>query len=106
MKERISFKDFINGHILTKGFKVKHMVVITLLVVLSMIYMKNTYSTIEILYDISMLEKEISVLRNRSIDYTVQLQELGREHEVKKLLKQKNIKLMSKKTPIIEITKE
>ncbi len=106
MKERISFKDFINGHILIKGFELKHLVFIILIIVLSMIYMKNTYNTVEILYDISVLQKEISVLRNRSIDYTVQLQELGREHEVQKLLKKKQIKLINKQTPIIQIVEE
>ncbi len=102
-EEKISLSDFINGYIIKKGFNLKNVVFMFFIVILSIGSIKNTYNTIKVRYDITILQKEIDILRNHSIDYTVKLQELGREHEVKKMLKEKNIALVDKKEPLFEI---
>ncbi len=102
-KDKISFGDFINGYIIKKGFNFKNVFFVGFIVFLSIWSITNTYNTIKVRYDITILQKEIDVLRNRSIDYTVKLQELGREHAVKKMLIEKNINLIDKKEPAIEI---
>ncbi len=102
-KDKIRPSDFITGYIIKKGFNVNNVVFVVFIVILSIWSITNTYNTIKVRYDITILQKEIEVLRNRSVDYTVKLQELGREDAVKQMLKEKNIVLTNKKEPVMEI---
>ncbi len=103
MKDKVSFKDFMTGHIFLLGFKLKYIGIVIFVVILSVLYMRNTYNTLDLRYDIFILQSEIKFLRNRSIDYNLELQQLGREQKVQNMLRDKKIALKRKQTPVIEI---
>lgn len=105
-QENISFDDFISGRILVKDWLIKHVWYILFCVILSVIYIWNSYQTEKVLYEINNLQQDIKDLRNTSINFTVELQKAGRILEVQKGLDEKGIEIQSIKSPITEIIVE
>ena len=96
-------KQFINGSILTKQILQKHLLYIMFLVALSMVYIFNKYKTEDLILKITITQKEIKILRAKSVYNASELMIIRRESMVKKTILKKNLGLKELKSPATEI---
>ncbi len=77
-----SFKDFINGQILSRGFLWKHFSYIVFLVLLAFIYINNHYSVEKLLKEQIHLTREVRELKYEAITTSSELMQMSRQSEV------------------------
>ncbi len=94
-----SFKDFINGQILSRGFLWKHFSYIVFLVLLAFIYINNHYSVEKLLKEQIHLTREVRELKYEAITTSSELMQMSRQSEVIRRTKEAGLGLEVLKEP-------
>ena len=94
-----SFKDFIDGSVLTRDFMVKQLPYIFFLAVLGILYIGNRYHSEKLVRRSAMLQTELKELRAEAITVSANLMHLSRQSEVLKLLRQNDLNLLESLEP-------
>src|SRR5690554_954944 len=84
-----SIRDILNGNILTKKFIRKQYLLIILLVVLSVFYIDNRYSSEKQIKRIAELKKEIQDVKYESLTISAELMGITRQSNILRLLENK-----------------
>ncbi len=100
---KFSFKDFIDGSILTRKALVKHIPYILFLSLLAAIYIGNRYHAEKIIRDMDKLQHEVKDLRAESITSASELMFISKQSEVVKLVKEAHLNLNESVTPPFKI---
>lgn len=98
-----SVRDILNGNILTKKFIRKQYLLIILMVVLSIVYIDNRYSSEKQITDITELKRKIQDAKYESLTISAELMEISRQSNILLLLQSKGIQLRPGDTPPIVI---
>ena len=98
-----SVRDILNGNILTKKFFRKQYLLIVLIVVLSILYIDNRYSSEKQMTNISELKRKIQDAKYESLTISAELMEISRQSNILLLLQSKGIPLRPGVTPPIDI---
>jgi cell division protein FtsL len=101
-----SIRDILNGNILTKKFIRKQYLLIILLVVLSVFYIDNRYSSEKQIKRIAELKKEIQDVKYESLTISAELMGITRQSNILRLLENKGMKLKPGNTPPIIIEQQ
>jgi hypothetical protein len=92
-------KDVISGNVLVRGYLVKHVPYIILLVVLAILYITNRYKNEKIAIEEQQLKEEMKNLRSESITTAAELMRISRQSEVVNLVKERGMELEESTTP-------
>ncbi len=98
-----SVRDILNGNILTKKFIRKQYLLIILLVVLSIGYIDNRYSSEKQIATMVMLKKNIQDAKYESLTISAELMEISRQSNIYMLMQSKGMELKPGSTPPIVI---
>ncbi len=98
-----SVRDILNGNILTKKFIRKQYLLIVLLVVLSIGYIDNRYSSEKQIATMVMLKKNIQDAKYESLTISAELMEISRQSNLLLLMESKGMMLKPGNTPPIVI---
>lgn len=98
-----SVRDILNGNILTKKFIRKQYLLIVLLVVLSIGYIDNRYSSEKQIATMVMLKKNIQDAKYESLTISAELMEISRQSNLLLLMESKGMQLKPGNTPPIVI---
>ncbi len=98
-----SVRDILNGNILTKKFIRKQYLLIVLLVVLSIGYIDNRYSSEKQIANMVMLKKNIQDAKYESLTISAELMEISRQSNLLLLMESKGMQLKPGSTPPIVI---
>jgi hypothetical protein len=94
-----SFKDFIDGTVLTREFVLKQLPYIIFLAILAIIYIGNRYHAEKLVRRSGELQAELKELRAESVTVSAELMHLSRQSEVLKLLINSNMDLVESLDP-------
>jgi hypothetical protein len=92
-------KDVMSGNVLVRGYLVKHVPYIILLVVLAILYITNRYKNEKIAIEEQQLKEEMKNLRSESITTAAELMRISRQSEVVNLVKERGMELEESTTP-------
>jgi cell division protein FtsL len=92
-------KDVISGNVLVRGYLVKHVPYIILLVVLAILYISNRYKNEKIAIEQQQLQEELKNLRSESITTAAELMRISRQTEVINLVKERGMELEESTVP-------
>jgi cell division protein FtsL len=92
-------KDVISGNVLVRGYLVKHVPYIILLVVLAILYISNRYKNEKIAIEQQQLHEELKNLRSESITTAAELMRISRQTEVINLVKERGMELEESTVP-------
>lgn len=92
-------KDVMSGNVLVRGYLVKHVPYIILLVVLAILYITNRYKNEKIAMEKQQLQEEMKNLRSESITTAAELMRISRQSEVVNLVKERGMELEESITP-------
>lgn len=92
-------KDVISGNVLVRGYLVKHVPYIILLVFLAILYITNRYKNEKIAIEEQQLQEELKNLRSESITTAAELMRISRQSEVVNLVKERGMELEESTTP-------
>jgi cell division protein FtsL len=92
-------KDVISGNVLVRGYLVKHVPYIVLLVVLAILYITNRYKNEQIAMEKQQLQEEMKNLRSESITTAAELMRISRQSEVVNLVKERGMELEESTIP-------
>jgi cell division protein FtsL len=98
-----SVRDILNGNILTKKFIRRQYLLIILMVVLSIVYIDNRYSSEKQITGITELKRKIQDAKYESLTISAELMEISRQSNIVLLLQSKGIDLRPGDTPPIVI---
>ncbi|MGI5975378.1 MAG: FtsL-like putative cell division protein [Paludibacter sp.] len=98
-----SIRDVLNGNIFTKKFIRKQYLLIILLVILSVFYIDNRYTSEKQIKRIAELKKEVQDVKYESLTISAELMGITRQSNILELLENKNMKLKPGDTPPIII---
>lgn len=98
-----SVRDILNGNILTKKFIRRQYLLIILMVVLSIVYIDNRYSSEKQITSITELKRKIQDAKYESLTISAELMEISRQSNILLLLESKGIQLRPGDTPPIVI---
>lgn len=98
-KASSTFKDVMSGKVLVRGYIVKHVPYIVLLVFLAILYITNRYKNEKIAIEEQQLQEEMKNLRSESITTAAELMRISRQSEVANLVKERGMKLEESTTP-------
>ena len=98
-----SVRDILNGNILTKKFIRKQYLLIVLLVVLSIGYIDNRYSSEKQIATMVILKKKIQDAKYESLTISAELMEISRQSNLLLLMESKGMQLKPGSTPPIVI---
>lgn len=99
-KSKISpVRDIITGNVLVRGYLLKQVPYIILLVVLSFTYIANRYKNEKMAMQEQSLKEELKNLRSESITTAAELMRISRQSEVVKLVKERGLGLEESTTP-------
>jgi hypothetical protein len=101
-----SIRDVLNGSIFTKKFLRKQYALIALLVILSVFYIDNRYTSEKQIKRIAELKKEVQDVKYESLTISAELMGITRQSNILKLLESKNMKLRPGETPPIVIEQQ
>ncbi|HQB29082.1 MAG TPA: FtsL-like putative cell division protein [Paludibacter sp.] len=99
-------RDVLNGNIFTKKFIRKQYLLIILLVILSVFYIDNRYTSEKQIKRIAELKKEVQDVKYESLTISAELMGITRQSNILKLLESKNMKLRPGDTPPIIIEQQ
>lgn len=92
-------KDVLTGNVLVRGYLVKHIPYIILLVVLAIFYIANRYKNEKIAIEEQKLKEDLKNLRSESITTAAELMRISRQSEVVKLVKERGMDLEESTVP-------
>lgn len=95
----ITFRQLIDGSLLTRKTVLKQLPFIIVLSVLAVLYIANRYHAMKINREIIELQTEIRELRARSITTAAELMNLSRQSQVAKMVREKGMDLKESVTP-------
>lgn len=98
-----SIRDILNGNILTKRFIRKQYLLIILLVVLSIMYIDNRFSSEKKTAYAIALKKNIQDAKYESLTISAELMEISRQSNIFLLMQSKGMQLKPGSTPPIVI---
>lgn len=98
-----SVRDILNGNILTNRFIKKQYMLVLMLVVLSIFYIDNRYTSEKQLKQVAELKKQIQDAKYESLTISAELVEISRQSNVYKLLQERGIPVKPGNTPAIVI---
>ncbi|MEA4983119.1 MAG: FtsL-like putative cell division protein [Paludibacter sp.] len=98
-----SVRDILNGNILTKKFIRKQYPLIALMVVLSIFYIDNRYSSEKQITGITELKRKIQDAKYESLTISAELMEISRQSNILLLLQSKGMELRPGATPPIVV---
>lgn len=98
-----SVRDILNGNILTNRFIRKQYMLVLMLVVLSIFYIDNRYTSEKQLKQVAELKKQIQDAKYESLTISAELVEISRQSNVYKLLQERGIPVKPGNTPAIVI---
>ena len=98
-----SVRDILNGNILTKKFIRKQYLLLALMVVLSIFYIDNRYSSEKQITKITELKRKIQDAKYESLTISAELMEISRQTNILLLLQSKGIQLRPGNTPPIVV---
>lgn len=90
-KEKASFRDLIDGSILTREYVIDQMPYIFFLALIAMIYIGNKYDSEKMARDAVVIQNEIKELRSEKISIHSELDSLSKQSSVTKLILEKNL---------------
>ncbi len=88
-----SFRDLIDGSILTRKIVVKQLPFILFLTFLALLYIGNRYHTERLFRQVSSLKTEVENLRAEQITSTARLMNMSRPSAVAKMVEEKNLEI-------------
>ncbi|TAJ14250.1 hypothetical protein DMA11_06045 [Marinilabiliaceae bacterium JC017] len=91
--KNFSFKDLINGRILTRSLVVAQLPFILFVVFLGYLYIGNHYRVEELMKEISVLNRELKELRYEAITTSSELMFMSKQSEVLKKVEANGLKL-------------
>ncbi len=94
-----SFKDFIDGTVLTREFVMKQLPFIVFLALLAIIYIGNRYHAEKLVRRSGELQAELKELRAEAVTVSAELMHLSRQSEVLKLLRNSDLDLVESLDP-------
>ena len=89
----VSFKDIINGRIITRGLITRQMPFLLFISVLGFLYIGNHYKMEELMRKVATLNKELKELRYEAITTSSELMFMSKQSEVLKKVKSSNLEL-------------
>ena len=92
-------RDVISGNVLVRGYLVKQVPYIVLLVILAILYITNRYKNEKIAIEEQQLKEELKNLRSESITTAAELMRISRQSEVVKLVKERGMELEESTVP-------
>jgi len=98
-----SVRDILNGNFLTKKFFRRQYLLIILLVVLSIVYIDNRYSSEKQIAYAASLKKNIQDAKYESLTISAELMEISRQSNIFRLMQSKGMKLKPGNTPPIVV---
>jgi hypothetical protein len=101
----MSIRDVISGSILTEDFVSRHLKLLTLIVVLIIIFISNSYSCMKKMKQVETLKVRLKDARYENLSIFMDLTSTSRQSQVEELLKERGINLSSPTDPAIEIKK-
>lgn len=101
-----SVRDILNGNILTKKFFRKQYLLIALLVILSVFYIGNRFSSEKQITNVAELKRKIQDAKYESLTISAELMEISRQSNILLLLESKGMSLRPGVTPPIIVEKE
>jgi hypothetical protein len=94
-----SFKDLIDGTILTREFVLNQLPFIIFLAILAIFYIGNRYHAEKLVRRSGDLQAELKELRAEAVTVSAELMHMSRQSEVLNLLRMKNIDLVESLEP-------
>ena len=104
-KKKLSFRDWINGKLLTEDFIVKQSKLFLLIFFLIIVFITNRYYCSKQLSEMNRLKIELSRLQNEQVDLTSRLTRTTQQAKIEELLKGKGIELSKDSATVYEIHK-
>ena len=102
-----SIRDVFAGNVLTKKNLTRQWKLILLLIFLAFCYIGNRYSCEQRIAEIDKLQKRLTDVKFEALTRSSELMEMGKQSQVHKLMKSKNITtLMESTTPPYRIKSE
>ena len=99
-KTRVNpLRDLITGNVLVRGYLLKHVPYLLLLVGLSFLYIANRYKNEKLAIEEQKLKEELKNLRSESITTAAELMRISRQSEVVRLVKDRGIELEESTVP-------
>lgn len=96
-------RDILNGNILTSRFIRKQYMLILMLVVLSIFYIDNRYTSEKQIKQVAELKRQIQDAKYESLTISAELVEISRQSNVYKLLQERGIPVKPGNSPAIVI---
>jgi hypothetical protein len=104
-EKKTSFKDLIDGTILTRKSIVQQLPFVLYLTFLAAIYIGNRYHAEKVVRDLTRLQQEVKDLRAESITNASELMFISKQSEVIKMVRGANLNLEESVKPPIRIKK-
>lgn len=104
-EKKTSFKDLLDGTILTRKSIVNQLPFIFFLTFLAAIYIGNRYHAEKVVRDLTKLQQEVKDLRAESITNASELMFISKQSEVIKMVRGANLNLEESVKPPIKIKK-
>lgn len=103
--KRASFKDLIDGSILTRQIIVNQLPYILFLSFMAAIYIGNRYHAEKVFHDMAKLQQVVNDLRAEAITSESELMFISKQSEVARAVKEAHLDLEESVTPPIKIKK-
>lgn len=100
---RGSFREVLDGSILTREVVVRQLPYILFLVVLAVIYIGNRYHAVQVVRESADLQKEVEELRSESMTTASELMFISRQSQVLRLLHENGLELEEPVDPPMKI---
>jgi hypothetical protein len=100
-----TLRDILNGNVLTRRFLRRQYLLLALLVLITIFYNDNRYSSEKQIKNISELKKKIQDARYESLTISAELVEITRRSSIENLLLEKGVPLKTGINPPIVIQK-
>jgi hypothetical protein len=104
--KKTSFKELIDGSILTRKIMVRQLPFILFISFLAAIYIGNRYHAEKIIRDISKLQEEVQTLRAQAITSASELMFISKQSEVLQLVKENQLGLEESVQPPLKIKRD
>lgn len=98
-----SFREFLDGTVLTRKVVVKQLPFIIFLSFIGIIYIGNRFHAEKVVRDITRIQTEVKNLRAEEITTASELMKLSKQSEVVRLVKENNLGLVESTEPPAKI---
>lgn len=94
-----SFKQIIDGTLLTRQAVIRQLPFILFLALLGVLYISNRYNAMRITRQVNEMQAEIRELRAHSITIAAELMNMSRQSQVARMVQEKGLDLKESVTP-------